>query len=213
MYDRLRIELSRGCTRGCRFCQAGMIYRPVRERSPQKLLMLTDRSIQTTGYEELSLLSLSSGDYGSLMPLLEQLMNSCESKKIAVSFPSLRAGTLTPELMKLIKKVRKTGFLRDIINKNITEKEIFETVQSAFGLGWKLIKLYFMIGLPTETDEDVQAIVDLVKSLRKIKGPDDRKGNINVSISTFIPKPHTPFQWEPQISLKESKDKIEWIKR
>ena len=221
IHDRLRLEVSRGCTRGCRFCQAGMIYRPVRERSPDHLLSLAAESIAATGYEDISLLSLSTGDYGCLAPLIERLMARFGSDNVAVSLPSLRAGTLTPELMELIKQVRKTGFtiapeagsqrLRDVINKNISEKEIIDTVQDAFQLGWQVIKLYFMIGLPTETDDDLKALVDLVKNLRKIKGANRRRGKINVSVATFIPKSHTPFQWAPQISLAESRSKINWI--
>jgi radical SAM family uncharacterized protein/radical SAM-linked protein len=218
VHDRLRLEVSRGCTRGCRFCQAGMIYRPVRERSPEELMSLAARSIAATGYEDVSLLSLSTGDYGCIAPLIEQLMVNFESDNVAISLPSLRAGTLTPELMKLIKKVRKTGFtiapeagsqrLRDVINKNIGEDEIINTVQNAFDLGWQVIKLYFMIGLPTETDADLDELVALVKKLRKIKGPTGRRGKINVSVATFIPKAHTPFQWANQISLSESRAKI-----
>jgi len=221
VHDRLRLEVSRGCTRGCRFCQAGMIYRPVRERSPEQLVSLAAGSIAATGYEDISLLSLSTGDYGCIAPLIEQLMVNFEPDNIAVSLPSLRAGTLTPELMNLIKKVRKTGFtiapeagsqrLRDVINKNISEDEIINTVQNAFDLGWQVIKLYFMIGLPTETDEDLGALVELVNKLRKIKDPTGRWGKINVSVATFIPKAHTPFQWAGQLSLAESKSKINWL--
>ena len=222
IHDRLRLEVSRGCTRGCRFCQAGMIYRPVRERSPEHLLSLAADSLAATGYEDLSLLSLSTGDYGCLAPLMERLMARFGSDNVAVSLPSLRAGTLTPALMELIKQVRKTGFtiapeagsqrLRDVINKNISEKEIIDTVQDAFQLGWQVIKLYFMIGLPTETGDDLKALVGLVKKLRKIKGTNPRRGQINVSVATFIPKSHTPFQWAPQISLAESRSKIKWIR-
>ena len=221
VHDRLRLEVSRGCTRGCRFCQAGMIYRPLRERSPGNLVSLSNSSIAATGYEDISLLSLSTGDYGCIVPLIERLMARYASENVAVSLPSLRAGTLTPELMGLIKKVRKTGFtiapeagsqrLRDVINKNISEKEIIATVQDAFKLGWQVIKLYFMIGLPTETDDDLRALVNLVKILRKVKVPGGRYGKINVSVATFIPKSHTPFQWARQISLAESRSKINWI--
>ena len=143
------------------------------------------------------------------------------TENVAVSLPSLRAGTLTPELMKLIKTVRKTGFtiapdagsqrLRDVINKNISEAEIFATVKDAFDLGWRAIKLYFMIGLPTETAEDLKALVDLVRALRKIKHPSKSRGQINVSLATFIPKPHTPFQWATQLSLTESEDRIKRV--
>jgi radical SAM family uncharacterized protein/radical SAM-linked protein len=221
VHDRLRLEVSRGCTRGCRFCQAGMIYRPVRERSPEHLMALTASSIAATGYEDISLLSLSTGDYDCIAPLIERLMVCFSSDNVAVSLPSLRAGTLTPELMRLIKMVRKTGFtiapeagsqrLRDVINKNISEEEIIDTVQDAFRLGWQVIKLYFMIGLPTETDSDLHALVDLVKKLAKIKGPKKKRGKINVSAATFIPKAHTPFQWARQISLTESESKIKWL--
>jgi radical SAM family uncharacterized protein/radical SAM-linked protein len=222
VHDRLRLEVSRGCTRGCRFCQAGMIYRPVRERSMDSLIDLSDKSLAATGYEDISLLSLSTGDYENIVPLLECLMAQCESNHIAVSLPSLRAGTLTSELMNLIKKVRKTGFtiapeagsqkLRDVINKNITEKDIVDTVNNAFNLGWPLIKLYFMIGLPMETSDDLCAIVDLIKDLRKLRSTKGRKGKMNVSLATFIPKPHTPFQWVAQVSLAESQEKLNWLK-
>ena len=222
VHDRLRLEVSRGCSRGCRFCQAGMIYRPVRERSPDHLLELSLNATAFTGYEDISLLSLSTGDYRCIVPLMERLMNRFASENVAVSLPSLRAGTLTPELMKLIKKVRKTGFtiapeagsqrLREVINKNISEQEIIDTVKDAFNLGWRVIKLYFMVGLPTETDDDLLALVDLVKKLRKIKDASGRYGKINVSVATFIPKPHTPFQWARQISLAESRSKIDWLR-
>ncbi|MEE4263608.1 MAG: TIGR03960 family B12-binding radical SAM protein [Desulfobacteraceae bacterium] len=221
VHDRLRLEVSRGCTRGCRFCQAGVIYRPVRERSPEQLMSLAARAVAATGYEDISLLSLSTGDYGCIAPLMEQLMADFESDNVAISLPSLRAGTLTPQLMTLIKRVRKTGFtiapeagsqrLRDVINKNINESEIVNTVQNAFDLGWQVIKLYFMIGLPTETQEDLEELVELVKKLRKIKGPKGRRGKINVSVATFIPKAHTPFQWAHQLSLAESRSKINWL--
>ena len=222
VHDRLRLEVSRGCSRGCRFCQAGMIYRPVRERSPDHLQELSQRAIAATGYEDISLLSLSTGDYSCIAPLMQRLMTRFAPENIAVSLPSLRAGTLTPELMKLIRKVRKTGFtiapeagsqrLRDVINKNISEKEIVDTVTDAFSLGWRVIKLYFMIGLPTETGDDLEAMVNLVKKLRKIKGSGGFLGKINVSVSTFIPKAHTPFQWAAQISLAESRSKLDRLR-
>jgi len=223
IHDRLRLEVARGCTRGCRFCQAGMIYRPVRERSVSKLLSIAEKSISKTGYEDISLLSLSTGDYGCLSLLMQELMAKYSSRHIAISLPSVRAGTLTTELMNLIKKVRKTGFtiapeagtqrLRDVINKNLTENEIFETVSLAFEMGWQIIKLYFMTGLPTETEEDLMSIADLVWRLKKEKAGTRGFRKINISVTTFIPKPNTPFQWASQISLAESKENIQKLKK
>ncbi|WP_300455212.1 TIGR03960 family B12-binding radical SAM protein [Desulfobacula sp.] len=220
VHDRLRLEIARGCSRGCRFCQAGMIYRPVRERSLEDLIAITRESLTTTGYSELSLLSLSTGDYSNLSTLMDRLLALGQGHCTAISLPSIRAEKLTPQLMKIIKKVRKTGFtiapeagsqrLRDMINKNLTEESIAATVENAFDLGWKKIKLYFMMGLPFETPADIEAICTLSKRLASAYARG--KKTINISATGFIPKAHTPFQRCAQITLEESREKLQYLK-
>ncbi len=224
VHDRLGIEVARGCTRGCRFCQAGIIYRPVRERTPEQIFELANKGIKNSGFNELALLSLSTGDYSCLASSLPQLMDRFATEAISVSMPSMRVGTLTQDLMDQIKRVRKTGFtlapeagserLRRVINKGITEEDLLTTSKDAFGLGWKVMKLYFMIGLPTETAEDIDAIADLAKMTKQIGNQAARgRQQINVSVGTFVPKPHTPFQWEAQIPTEESREKISHLKK
>ncbi|MBN2033698.1 MAG: TIGR03960 family B12-binding radical SAM protein [Deltaproteobacteria bacterium] len=219
VHDRLTLEISRGCTRGCRFCQAGMIYRPVREREPGIVLESAAKGLAKTGFEELSLLSLSSGDYGCLGPLLKALMDRQAEGKTAISLPSLRIDSLDKAWFEQIKRVRKTGFtlapeagndrIRRIINKKLTDDEIFSTADKIFFAGWEMIKLYFMIGLPGEEDEDVLDIVRLVKEVSRRGG---RRGKVNASIAAFVPKAHTPFMWMPQIPLMESRRKIALVR-
>ena len=221
VHDRLGIEVARGCTRGCRFCQAGIIYRPVRERTAESVLELAEKGMAAGGFEELALLSLSTGDYSCLSPALGRLMDRFVKEYVSVSMPSMRVGTLTPEIMNQIKRVRKTGFtlapeagtdrLRKVINKGITEEDLLATCRDANALGWKLLKFYFMFGLPTETEEDVRAIADLVR--RAAQTSADRRLRINVSVAAFVPKPHTPFQWEPQISIDEAFANIDLLKK
>lgn len=221
VHDRLGIEIARGCTRGCRFCQAGITYRPVRERKLAEIMELATQGIGSSGFDELALLSLSTGDFSCLSPLMRQLMDHFAREHVSISMPSMRVGTLTPDLMQEIKRVRKTGFtvapeagtdrLREVINKGICEQDLLATCTDAFALGWKLIKLYFMVGLPTETDADVAGIVELARKARQqSKG---RNVQINLGVATFVPKPHTPFQWEAQISLEQSKARINRLKQ
>ncbi len=209
IHDRAAVEITRGCTRGCRFCMAGMVYRPTREKNAETICSLARECLNTSGYEELGLLSLSSSDHSAIQHLLPELMQHAQAETIAVSLPSLRVDSLDPAMMEEIKKVRKTGFtiapeagtqrLRDVINKGITRDEILTTATRIFEAGWNLVKLYFMIGLPTETDQDLDGIVDLARSIASL----NHRKQVTVSISTFVPKPHTPFQWEAQDSADE----------
>ena len=224
VHDRLTLEVMRGCPRGCRFCQAGYIYRPKRERSPEHLLLLAKSLLSESGYDEVSLSSLSTGDYSQIAPLMAALMDTCEASRVALSLPSMRVNTLTGDMAAIIKRVRKTGFtiapeagtqrLRDVINKGISEADIVHTARSAFSAGWEMLKLYFMIGLPTETDDDIDGILQLVSHIRHAsKGQSRRKAKLHVAISSFVPKSHTPFQWEPMDSSDELRRKQEYIKQ
>ena len=210
IHNRIMLEIFRGCTRGCRFCQAGMIYRPVRERSIDRLMDLAERLVGATGYDEISLMSLSSGDYSCLPELAHRMVERFSARRVKISLPSQRIDTVLTDTLKETQKVRKTALtlapeagtqrLRDVINKGVTEEDLMRSVTDAFDQGWSAVKLYFMLGLPTETDEDVLGIADLAEKVRRcyFSIPRERRSpglRITVSASVFVPKNDTPFQW------------------
>ena len=217
VHDRANLELFRGCIRGCRFCQAGFSCRPVRKKSPEVLYRQAVEMLESSGNNEITLSSLSTSDYRGLKALTDELLPYCEQNKVSMSVPSLRADNFSQELMEKIQAVRKSGLtfaaeagtqrLRDVINKNLTEDEILTTCTKAFAGGWSSVKLYFMLGLPTETDEDVLGIAELVYKIIlawKEHASNKKRGlRIRVATAYFVPKPHTPFQWEPQITPQE----------
>ena len=226
VHDRVMLELFRGCIRGCRFCQAGYAYRPVRARDPEILIQQGIEACKDSGYQEMTMSSLSTSDYRPLEQLCDGLLEWCEPNKVSLSLPSLRADNFSLGLMERVQHVRKSGLtfapeagtqrLRDAINKNLTEEEILRSCRTAFSGGWSSVKLYFMLGLPTETDEDVLGIADLAEKVYqawKETTPNPKRGvTITVSTAWFVPKPHTAFQWEPQISMEEYQRRVKLLR-
>lgn len=227
IHDRLNVEILRGCTRGCRFCQAGMMYRPVRERSVDNIVESTLKGLEETGYDEVSLTSLSSTDHSQIKEILTRLHAALAGKGIRVSVPSQRLDAFGVEMAELVAGEKRSGLtfapeagtqrLRDVINKNVTEDDLFSALEAAFSHGWRRCKLYFMIGLPTETDEDIKGIASLVQRafdrVRDVVPPDER-GRIRMSISCalFVPKAQTPFQWDGQIAPEEALRRVNLLR-
>ena len=225
VHDRIMLEVLRGCSRGCRFCQAGMLYRPVREKKPETILQQAEELVKNTGYDEISLTSLSTSDYSCVQGVLESLMDRYGEAGIGVSLPSLRADSFSVDLAKQVQRVRRTSLtfapeagtqrLRDVINKGVTEEDLMGAVEGAFRAGWTAVKLYFMIGLPTETREDLDGIAYLANRVvalgQQLLGPKTGRLKVTVSASSFVPKPHTPFQWEPQDTVAELQNKQRYL--
>lgn len=227
VHDRAVTETFRGCTRGCRFCQAGMIYRPVRERSKEKIIQLSKEQIEATGNDELSLLSLSTSDHSQFQELTLELMEYCKANNVSLSLPSLRIDKFAFDVLGKIQEYKKSGLtyapeagtqrLRDVINKGVTEDDIYKSAEEAIRLGWRHIKLYFMIGLPTETYEDLDGIAQIAQSIidinHRYNGPKGGRFRLTVSVSNFVPKADTPFQWERQNTPEEFHEKHRYLEQ